>query len=795
MYKNYLKIGYRNLLRNKSNSFINIGGLAIGITVFILITLWIIDEFSFNKYHPEYERIAMVLKKRTINEETAIRFSQPIPLVEELRTTYREDFKHVMVSSWQGPSIVSTDHKQLNLVGNYMSANAPHLLQLDMKSGSRDALQDKFSVLLSEQGAKALFGNTDPIGEQISIDGALTMVIAGVYADLSNHSSFYGLSFIANFDGYASSQDWIMRVWKNKSWGTNFCRVYAQLADNASFGTVNEKISKVIYDHMNDRGKESNPRVFLHPMKDWHLRSNWENGLQAGGPIQYVWLFGIIGIFVLFLACINFMNLSTAQAEKRAKEVGIRKSLGSLRSQLISQFLVESALTVLLAFTLSIVIAILVLPYFNELAGKSISFPFTEPYFWAGGFLFIIITSLIASSYPAFYLSSFRPLKVLKGTFSPGKASGKLRSVLVVAQFTISITLITGTIIIYQQINHTKDRPIGYDPTNLLSLRSSAVDFQGKHEVLKDQLLKTGVVASMSQSSNPLTEINTSFSGFNWEGKDPDLKTNFVFSYVTPEFGKTVKWNIKEGRNFTSRKTDERAFIFNQSAIDLMGISDPLGKNVHWNKEDYRIIGIVDDLIIDSPFDHNHPAVYTVNSEEGQRMQIRLNENHTFNQSIAEIEKVFKSLIPNVPFEFELVSHQYQHKFSSVERVGNLSGIFAFLAIFISTLGLLGLVSYVVERKTKEIGIRKVLGASASRIVWNLASEFGKLILIASAIAVPLSYYSSHKWLQGFVYRINPEWWYFLLAGLLALAIAILTISRKSIQAATSNPVDSLRDE
>ncbi|MEQ8906936.1 FtsX-like permease family protein [Ekhidna sp.] len=795
MFKNYLKVGYRNLIRNKSNALINIGGLAIGITVFMLISLWIIDECSYDKNNQAHDRIAMVLKKRTLNSETGVRFALPIPIVDELRTNYREDFKHVTVTGWQGSSLIDTKEKQLNLIGNYMSANAPELLALDMKAGTREALKEKFSVIMSEQAVKALYGDENPIGNQVTIDGELTMTISGVFADLPRQSSFSELSFIANFDGYASTQDWIIRAKENALWGNNFCRVYVQLAENASLDVVNKKIEKIIYNNESDRGKENDPKVFLHPMKDWHLRTNWENGIQAGGPIQYVWLFGAIGIFVLLLACINFMNLSTAQAEKRAKEVGIRKSLGSMRSQLINQFLVESVLTVSISFALAITIALLALPYFNQLADKHIIFPIANLYFWLGGTLFVIVTSLIAASYPAFYLSGFQPVKVLKGTFSPGKASGNLRRVLVVTQFVISITLITGTIIVYQQINHSKNRPIGYDPTNLLSIRSSATAFQGKHQILADELLKSGSVSSMSQSSSPLTEINTTHSGFNWEGKDPELVTNFVFSFVTPGFGKTIKWTLKEGRDFTSKKSDEQTFIFNQSAIDFMGITAPVGKSVDWYGDSYRIIGIVDDLIIDSPFNQPRPAVYAVHTGKPQWMQIRLNESLPLATSVAQVEDVFDSVLPNVPFEFEFVDQQYQQKFSSVERIGNLSGIFALLAIFISALGLLGLVSYIAERKTKEIGIRKVLGASAKSIVWGLSSELGKLVIFASIIAVPLSYYASNKWLQGFAYRINPEWWYFLAAGFFGLLIAILTISKKSIQAATSNPVESLKDE
>ena len=476
------------------------------------------DEFSVNHNHESYERTAMVLKKRTFNGDTQVRYALPIPIVEELRTTYGEDLKYVMVSSWQGSSLVDTNDKQLHLEGNYMSADAPKLLGLKMIEGTRESLNDKFSVIVSEQAAKSLFGSENAIGKELTIDGEVTMTITGIYAELPSRSSFYGLTFIGNFDGYATTQDWIVRAKENAYWGSNFCRVYVQLADNASFEGVNEKIEKVIYDHIGDRGKQSDPKAFLHPMDDWHLRSNWEQGVQSGGAIRYVWLFGAIGVFVLLLACINFMNLSTAQAERRAKEVGIRKSLGSLRSQLISQFLVESFLIVLLAFSLSIFVVNLLLPYFNILSDKQISFPYAEPNFWMSASLFIAFTSIIAASYPAFYLSGFKPIGVLKGTFRSGKSSGRFRNSLVVVQFVVSITLIAGTIIVYQQISHSKSRPMGYENKNLLSVNSSAQAFIGKHKILQDELLKSGAALAMSQSSSPLTEVNSTYAGFDWEG-------------------------------------------------------------------------------------------------------------------------------------------------------------------------------------------------------------------------------------------------------------------------------------
>ncbi|MEO9869060.1 FtsX-like permease family protein [Ekhidna sp.] len=795
MFKNYFKVGYRNLIRNKSHGFINIGGLSIAMTVVILISLWITDELSFNHNHKEHQRTAKVLKKRTLNGDTQVRFALPIPIVDELDDNYRDDLKNVTVAAWQGSSLVDTKDKQLNLIGNYMSANAPKLLDLDMKAGSHESLSEKFSVMVSVQAANSLFDSEDVIGKQLIIDGEVTMNITGVYKDLPSQSSFHGLSFIGNFEGYASTQDWIQRAIKNRRWDSNFCQVFVQLQDNASWQSANKKIEKLIYNNSSDRDKQNNPIVFLHPMDDWHLRSNWENGEQTGGAILYVWLFGVIAVFILFLACINFMNLSTAQAEKRAKEVGIRKSLGSLRSQLIGQFLIESFLIVSLSFVISVFLVNIVLPYFNMLSGKQMNFPFSQSFFWLSAALFIAFTSLVSASYPAFYLSGFRPVKVLKGTFKTGRASAVFRRILVVGQFAVSITLIAGTFIVYQQINHSKNRPIGYDAKNLLSVRSSPEAFRNKHHVIQDELLKTGAVISMSQSSSPLTELNSSTGGFSWEGKDPDLKVNFVFSYVTHEFGKTVGWNIRSGRDFKNQKSDEKAYVINQAAADFIGLTDPVGKSLAWYDGPHKIIGVVDNLILESPFQQIEPAIYTMNMEETEWMQIKLAENQPTAESIARVEEVFQKIMPNVPFGFEFISSLHGEKFASISQVGNLSSIFTFLAIFISSLGLFGLASYVVERKTKEIGIRKVLGAKASRIVLSLSLDFAKMVIIASIIAVPISYIVGHRWLESFAYRINLEWWYFALAGFIALIIAGITVSSKTIQAATANPVKSLKDE
>lgn len=480
--------------------------------------------------------------------------------------------------------------------------------------------------------------------------------------------------------------------------------------------------------------------LYLHPMSQWHLYSEFKEGKNVGGAIQYVWMFGIIGIFVLLLACINFMNLSTARSEKRAKEVGIRKTMGSLRKQIIGQFFSESLLTVVLAFVLALVAAQAILHFFNEIAGRQVGFFWSNLYFWLVCLLFIVFTALIAGSYPAFYLSSFDPIKVLKGTFKAGRFAAVPRKVLVVVQFTVSVRLIIGTIIVYKQIQFAKDRPVGYDRAKLLSIPTYNPAIHEHFGAVKDELLKTGAVVSMAETQSPTTGIRNTTSGFKWPGKDPNQSIDFGVGNVSVEFGKTIDWRIKEGRNFSKDFADSTSLILNEAAVQFMGLKDPVGQVVTWWDNKLTVIGVVENMIIESPYSIPKPIVYSILEGQGSMALLKLNAGISAHDALNKIEKVFTKFDPDQPFEYSFVDDDYAKKFGEEERTAKLAGLFAVLAIVISCLGLFGLTSFVAEQRKKEIGVRKVLGASVFN-VWNLLSrEFIVVVSISYLVAVPLAY-------------------------------------------------------
>jgi ABC-type antimicrobial peptide transport system permease subunit len=499
---------------------------------------------------------------------------------------------------------------------------------------------------------------------------------------------------------------------------------------------------------------------------------------------------------VLILACINFMNLATARSEKRAKEVGIRKTVGSLRSQLIKQFFAESYLVVLVAFTLSLILVILLLPPFNELAGKKMEIPWQNPVFWISCFAFITITGLLAGSYPALYLSSFQPLKVLKGTFRVGKYASIPRRVLVVIQFSVSVMLIIGTIIVYQQIQYAKDRPIGYTRSGLINLGMEK-EISEHYEAIRTELKTSGAVEEMAGSNSPLTQVWNTNGGFDWEGKDPNLAVDFPNNTVSYEFGKTVNWKIQKGRDFSREfATDSAAFIINESAAKFLGFDDPVGKILKWNKTPFTIIGVVSDIMQESPFYPVRPTLYHIEGYDNMfNLVLRLNPDQNAKQSLATIEKVWKRYVPTVPFDYKFVDETFGNKFRAEERIGKLAAYFAILAIFISCLGLFGMASFVAEQRTKEIGIRKVLGASVANLWQLLSKEFLLLVVLSCILATPIAWYYLNNWLTNYDYRISISWMVFVIAALMAVFITVMTVSFQAIKAAIANPVKSLRTE
>lgn len=793
MLLNYIKIAWRNLVKSKAYSAINIGGLALGMAVTILIGLWIWDELSFDKYHANYDRIARVMQHQSFNGEIGTQFSNPAVLAQEIRSKYPNDFKYVLQSSWNFQHTLAVGQKKLLKTGSFFEPGVTEMLSLNMLKGTRGGLKDPYSILLSESVAKAYFGNEDPMNKTIKLDNKVDLKVTGVYEDLPYNTSFRELTYIMTWDLYLIQNPWIKAM--ENPWGSNFTQTFAQLAENADIEKVSRKIHDVKLKASGPGEARFKPVIFLHPMNKWHLFADFKNGVNVGGRIQYVWLFGIIGVFVLLLACINFMNLSTARSEKRAKEVGVRKAIGSARSQLIAQFFSESFMVVLLAFVLSIVIVLLLLPYFNQLADKKLSVLWTYPVFWGMGFLVCLFTGLIAGSYPALYLSSFQPVKVLKGTFRIGQFAAMPRKVLVVLQFSVSVILIIGTIVVYRQIQHAKNRPVGYNKESMVFTTTND-EIHKKFEAIRNQLKNDGTIIEMAESGSPATEVWNSNGGFNWEGKDPNQSVNFPNNAVSYEFGKVLGWQIKEGRDFSRDfATDSAAFIMNESAVKFIGLKDPVGKTIQWNDKPYTIIGVVKDMLIESPYEPIKASLWHLSTEVENVITLKMNPKLSVSTALAAIEKTFSAYDPATSFEFRFVDEEFGKKFMEEERIGKLATCFAVLAVLISCLGLFGLASFVAEQRTKEIGVRKVLGASVTNLWQMLSKDFIVLVLIACVIAVPLSWYGMSQWLQKYDYRTPITWWIFASAIFGALIITLLTVSFQAVKAALANPIKSLRTE
>jgi ABC-type antimicrobial peptide transport system permease subunit len=792
MYRSFFKTAWRNLIINKTNSFINIAGLSVGMAIAILIGLWIWDEFSFDKSFAHYHRIAQVMQTETLNGKVSTDKGNVMPLAAELREKYKEDFKYVVLSTWTMNSMLRSEEKKINTQGNYMEADAPAMFSLKMVAGSQKGFQSSSTVLLSHSIARAIFGDEDPVGKTITIDANLSQQVVGVYEDFPTNSSFREVAFIAPFRDLTSWVKGNEDNWYNKSF-----QVFVQIADQADFKNVSARIKDIKRAHIDPQiAKIEKPEMLLHPMSRWHLYSNFENGVNTGGAIQYVWMFAIIGVFVLLLACINFMNLSTARSEKRAKEVGIRKTIGSMRSQLIKQFFSESVLVAMLAFIVAIILVVSALPFFNDVSGKQTELPSGYLYFWLAGIAFTLFTGLLAGIYPALYLSSFRPVKVLKGSFKAGRSAATSRRVLVIVQFAVSIILIIGTVVVFRQVQFAKSRPTGYGRQGLITIQMKTMDYHNNLYAMRNELLQQGAILEMAESNTPVTENDHFNNGFTWEGMDATVSAKFNTVSATSEYGKTVGFEFIDGRYFNSHyTTDSTAIIINEAAANYMGIQQPVGKTIQQYGNNYQIIGVIRNMVMESPYEPVKPTIFYLQSQAGGIINIRLNPAKTTSAALAAIQAASKKYAPNELFEYKFADEEYGNKFADEERIGQLSTCFALLAIFISCLGIFGMASFMAEQRVKEIGVRKVLGASVYSLWQLLSKEFVVLVSISLLIAIPVSYYFSKTWLQNYQYQAPLSWWIFLFAALGILFITLVTVSFQSLRAATANPVRSLKSE
>jgi len=793
MLTNYFKVALRHLLGNKAHSLINIAGLSVGMAVAILIGLWIWDEVSYDAYNKDYDHIARVMQNQTNNGEVRTFNANPFPLAEELRTKYGSDFSEVVMGCSFQPHTLTVGEKTFNQQGGFFEAQAPDMMDLQMIRGSRAGLQQPNSILLSETLAKTYFGDTDPVNQTMSLDQKRILKVTGVYKDIPHNSEFSNLGYIAPWQIFYDN--WGLGARPNP-WQMNGFQIFVKLAGHSDLSVLSGKIKDIETKHFAGVAPSFKPQFFLQPMNRWHLYSDFKNGANIGGRIGYVWMYSIIGLFVLLLACINFMNLSTARSEKRAREVGIRKAIGSLRRQLIYQFLSESLLVALAAFMGALLLAQSILPFFNGVADKNMIFPWGQPMFWTLGIGFTIITGLIAGSYPALYLSSFRPIKVLKGTFKVGPAATIPRRVLIVLQFTVSVVLIIGTIVVFRQIQYGQDRPVGYDREGLVMIHIKTDAIHDHYQAVKDELLQTGAIREMTEAESYATGYAVGSGNFEWQGKDPQLSTDFPTTAIGYDYGKTVGWRLTAGRDFSrDYATDSAAFVVNEAAVAYMGLKNPVGETIRWFGRPYKIIGVVKDMIVESPYNPIRPFFFYMADYSHANVLLRLNPNAGAHESLAKITAVFKKYNPSQTFDYHFADAEYAKKFGEEQRVGKLASFFAVLAVFISCLGLFGMASFVAEQRTKEIGVRKILGASVFSLWQLLSREFVALVALSLLIAIPIAWYFMNGWLQHYAYRTPITWWIFAAAGAGALVVTLATVSYQAIRAALANPVRSLRTE
>ncbi|MBS1508660.1 MAG: ABC transporter permease [Bacteroidetes bacterium] len=803
MYKSYFKIGWRNLVKNKGYSLINIGGLALGMAVAMVIGLWVFDELSFNHYHENYSRIAQVMKGGSFEGQHYVgQTSLPFPLVDQLKNNYGANFKHIVPASWESENVLSIRDKKISKTGMFIGEEAPEMLTLKMIHGTRSALKDPNSLMMSQSTAEALFGDSDPVNQMVKINGEKELMVTGVYEDLPKNSAFFGIQFFRPYDYLINDGTWM----KEQGWDNHFMRIFVEIQPHATFESTTANIIDAevtaIKDlaYMKDELKY-NYEILLLPMRDWHLRADFKEGVLQSGPLQLVWFIGAIGAFVLLLACINFMNLSTARSEKRAKEVGIRKAIGSIRRQLIGQFLSESFLVVMFAFIIAIGIVNMALPLFNQLSDKEMSMPWTQPLFWACCFVFLLVTGLLAGSYPALYLSSFKPVSVLKGVFRAGRFASVPRRVLVVVQFTVSVMLIICTGVIYNQLVFVKNRPVGYQRDGLLMIPKKSDAFNTRADALRAELKNSGAVTEIAESGGSVTSVWSNNGGFTYKGESLDRDRNYATLGVSHDFGKTVGWQFIEGRDFSKEiASDSAGFVINEAAAKFMGIENPSGKVIHWKNgpwrmdRDFTILGVIKDMVMGSPFEPVKPTIYFTMGWKGWLM-LRVTPGMPMQEALPKIENVFTKVIPDIPFDYKFANAEYAAKFSTEDRIGKLAAVFAVLAIVISCLGLFGLASFVAEQRTKEIGVRKVLGASVANLWRMLSREFVILVTLSCIIAAPLSYYILYNGIKQYEYKTEIGWWIFVAAAVGALIITLLTVSYQAVKAALANPVNSLRSE
>jgi ABC-type antimicrobial peptide transport system permease subunit len=793
----YLKTAWRGIVRNKVYSGLNILGLAIGMAVALLIGLWIRYQCSFDRFTPGYTQAYQVKYNYSDNGETKTSPEVAIPLADALKNDIPE-IDRVALS--YGPdtyggntNMLQVGDKKITPVQLIADSDFLKIVQLPLVSGSAiNALSDRDDIVLTESVARALFGYTDVVGKLITVDSLWSKKVSAVIKDLPPNST---LKFGVIVPWQSFNNGWVKMA--NTHWDHNLFRLYASLKPNVGYAQVAPKIKGLVEKYAPATYGIMKQQVIMQPMQEWHLYNVYKNGVASGGLIDYIWMFGVIGILVLAIACINFTNLSTARSEKRAREVGIRKVIGSSRQALIAQFLMESVILTFLSFALSLALIQLALPAFNALAATQITIPYTNGCFWLIMVSYVLFTGLLAGSRPAFYLSSFQPVKVLKGKVIASGSAIQSRKVLVVLQFTCSIALISSTIVVYQQIQYGLNRPRGYDPNRLLFTEGWGASFPG----LKHDVMQTGVVSSITQSLSPVTEVYGRNTVDDWPGRQAnEAMVPAGLAVGDTDYFKTVGMQFVAGTNFRGNvAADSASVILNEAAVRRMRLKQPLNQTIHWSltwvPQNLRVVGVVKDALTNAPFSPAEPAIYIWQPGWSFTTMYRLAPNVSTAVALDRLGPIFNKYHPGFPFTYHFVDDKYAEKFAVEKLVGRLAGIFAGLAIFISCLGLFGLIACVAEQRTREIGIRKVLGASVSQVLVLITKDFILLVGISCVIASAVAFYFLQHWLDGYYYRIHMGAGVFLAAAAGAIAIAIITVSVQALKAALMNPVDSLRAE
>ena len=753
-------------------------------TCTILILLWVNDELNWDKFHPNHQNIYQVMVNRNFNGEITTDRSVPFPLADAVKNNFPE-IKHSSVDDFGSDNVLKYNETIIKRRGITASADYANLFQWKfLKGNATTALANPENIVLTQSTAKALFGEAEPVGKIIRVNNSMNRTVSAVVQDPPSNSTVQ-FNLIVPFD---ASNENIKRA--STDWVNAFSETFVEVQPGTNIAELNKKISTLANSHGEDKGFV----YFLHPMDKWRLYSDFKGGVNTGGMIDYVKLFTLIAIIILLIACVNFMNLSTAKSEKRAKEVGIRKTLGSERKQLLLQFYSESLIFSLLAFVLSVLAVYLLLPAFNSLVNKQLTLPVGHPLFIGLAFVMILFTGLIAGSYPALYLSSFNPIKVLKGTFLAGRSAALPRKVLVVLQFGISVLLISSTLLVYQQIQHVKNRDMGYDPNNLISIPSSP-EANRNVEVIKNELMQTNLVAAITRTSSPLTEIWNYTPAPDWKGKPQNADLIMTAMRSDADFGKTIGAKLLQGRDFLNAPGDSTSMLLNKAAVEKMQLKDPVGTEMRYGPRTYTVVGVTDNVVMSSPYAPVMPMMIMLDKQRGAFFMVRLKEGVKPQTALPKIENIFKKYNPEYPFDYSFVDQQFNQKFVTEDLIGRLTNIFAGLAIFICCLGLSGLTSFTIEKRFKEIGIRKVLGASVQQLLYLVSKEFLFLVLLAALISIPVTWWLLNNWLQNYEYRVDVSIWLFAgsCAGVLLLTLMVVWLN--SLRAALANPAKSLRTE